>query len=68
VSEIVRLEYVQEEYNDGELYIPAKAVTFIHDAEEKGTLTDVVDTFKEFLLACGWLRETVDRVVIEEIK
>lgn len=64
--EIVEFSYVSEEYDDGEIYLPAKEVVVTHDQEAKGTLDEIVTSFKEFLSALGYLPQTIDRLQIVE--
>lgn len=62
--EIVNFHYVQEEYDDGDVYIPRREVTLSHNQEEHGTINEVVDSFKEFLGTLGYAHETVARVTV----
>jgi hypothetical protein len=63
--EIVTFHFVQEEYDDGDVYMPRREITFLHNAEDRGTLQEVLESFKEFLTALGYMPETVARVVFD---
>lgn len=64
--EIVNFHYVQEEYDDGELYIPRREITLSHNQEEHGTISDVVDAFKDFLSHVGYMPETISLVTVRK--
>lgn len=57
--EIVNFHYVQEEYDDGDVYIPRREITLSHNQEEYGTINELVDSFKDFLSHVGYLPETI---------
>lgn len=63
----MHFKYSQAEYNDGDVYLPAKEVGFTVDNEIQDGIDEVLDSFKEFLVACGYLRETVDRIVFKSV-
>jgi hypothetical protein len=62
--EVIEFHYTANEYHDGEVYIPAINVQVNHNQGDYGTLPEVVEAFKRFLLGVGYLNETVDRIVI----
>jgi hypothetical protein len=64
--EVIRLEYTQNEYWDGDVYLPAMHVSMRHDNAKADEFQHVIDTFKQFLVATGWQQEVVDKLVIEE--
>lgn len=66
--EVVTFKYVADEYDDGELYLPRKEVVFTHNQDEKGTIGEIVLSFKEFLTALGYLPSTIDKIKIEELE
>lgn len=64
--EIVNFHYVQEEYDDGDVYIPRREVTLSHNQEEHGTINDVVESFKDFLGMVGYVPETLALVTVRK--
>lgn len=67
MNESIRFEYVQEAYDDEDVYIPANSVAVLHNAEDHGTLQEIVDSFKQFLIQAGWPKEFIeDRIQLVE--
>jgi hypothetical protein len=55
----------REEYTDDGIYIAAQTSTFTHDTDtdEGATLDTVVETFREFVTAAGYLG--AERIVLQ---
>lgn len=64
--EIINFQYVQEEYDDGDVYIPGREINLSHNQEEHGSINAVVDSFKDFLGTVGYLPETIALITVRK--
>lgn len=63
MSSFIHFQYIQDEEDD-DPYIPRHEVNVTHGYTDHGTLEEVVETFKTFLISVGFMHESVDKVKV----
>jgi hypothetical protein len=61
---IAEFHYAQNEYSDGDVYIPARSVKFVIDTDKAQTLKELVDSFKEFVQAIGFTYAQSEQITL----